>query len=183
MTKRNLFLVIALVLCLAAVLSLWPQREASVAPSILSKEEKEETPLQVEIITFKPEVKKKLGLPRSVREDSHQHVIAASRVGKPEHSIDISAVLDDQSHEVILYEKRVEQSFITTYSHGRVGVVLGVSERLEPTLRVWGTAEMAQIRPLGLELKVGAYGSMDLSPNSGLSPKGLIGVGVWGDLY
>lgn len=165
-----------LAICGACVLigwMLWPKDSAEPARNILAGEPTQ-PPMQIDVVTFRQEVKQKLRLPLPVQDNPQQHVVAATRIEVEEdRPVEVTAVIDQATGRTELYERELERPWLQRSNRTTLGVYLGINDRQEQTVRVEARHEFLRVKAL----RVGAIGTADMTV-AGTS--GFIGLGVWG---
>lgn len=149
----------------------WPSRPAEQARNILADIPTERT--RVDVVTFAPQAKKRLNLPKPIQSDPARHVTAATRIEvEADRPVEVTAVLDARTGETTLYENPIERPWLGLRTRGEAGVFFGVNEHGEQTIRLAARHEIAQIKAL----HVGAIGNIDITRDD---TRGFVGVGAW----
>lgn len=137
-----------LVACTAFALIFWRDSpEAKPATNVLAGEQTVVHP-DVQIVTFKPNVKKKLRLPTPVQENERQQVTAATRVEPSENQTEVAAVVDLDTGRTELFTREIERPWMELRSKNRFGVYLGINGDGEQTVRAVVRHEFARTGPV-----------------------------------
>lgn len=110
-------------------------------------------------------------LPATVQESATAVVLESARIAPSERAQVVTAVLDTESGETTQYVVAEPLPWLDTTARSDAGVYVGL-KRGEPTIRVQGRAQLAQVKAV----RLGALVSADW-PLSGERP------GVQGDLF
>ena len=152
---------------------LWPKDGAEPAQNILAGEQTQ-PPMQIGVVTFRPEIKKKLKLPQPVQDNPQQHVVAATRIEvKEDRPVEVTAVIDQATGRTELFERELDRPWLQRSNHTTLGVYLGVNDRMEQAVRVEARHEFMRVKAL----RVGAIGTADMTA---AGTTGFVGIGVWG---
>lgn len=125
---------------------IWTAEPAQPASNILAGEETVVQP-EINVITFKPAVKRQLKLPRAVQENARQQVTAATRVEPSEGQTEVTAVVDLDTGRTELFAREIERPWMEWTSRNRIGVYLGVNQQGHETVRAMVRHEFARTGP------------------------------------
>lgn len=165
-------IVAVLAACIVFALRFWPDSPvAKPAPNALAGEPTQ-PPMQIDVVTFRPEVKKKLKLPKPVQDNPQQHVVAATRIEVDEdRPVEVSAVIDEHTGETTLYERELPTPLFAWSSKATVGAYIGIKEDGQPTIRAIASREIARVKGLAIS----GIGMADISAG-GIG--GFVGIGM-----
>jgi len=156
------------------VLLFWPQsKPAQIAQNVVTDIPTER--MQIDVVTFKSQAKKRMRLPTSVQTDPEKHVTAATRVEvKEDRPVEVTAVVDARTGETTLYEREVERPLFDLRKRTEAGVFVGLDDRGGQVLRFEARHEFARLTAL----HAGVVASADV--RSGGDVRHYLGIGLWG---
>lgn len=141
---RVLMAACVIVACIVFVARFWPDSsEAKTATNVLAGEATE-THQDIQVVTFKPRVKKALKLPKAVQENERQQVTAATRVGPSEAQTEVTAVLDLDTGKTELFQREIAQPWFQWRNHKAFGVYAGVRSDGEQVIRLTARCDLAK---------------------------------------
>jgi len=162
----------ALVCSIGVAMYFWPTKPAAPSKPLLSDIPTER--MQIEVVTFQPEAKKRMRLPKPVQANPDKHVTAATRIEVNEdRPVEVTAVLDEQTGETTLFEREVERPWIGFKGRTEAGAYLGMIDTGEQAIRLQARHEFAKVKGL----RIGVMGTADMT-QSGM--RHFVGIGVWG---
>lgn len=143
----GLMIVAVLAASLVIARHFWPDEPAKPSSNILAGEATVVQP-EINVITFKPTVKKKQKLPKAVQANERQQVTAATRVEQSERQTEVTAVLDMDTGRTELFTREIERPWMEWQNRNRFGVYLGINHHGQVTVRAVARHEFARTGPV-----------------------------------
>ena len=132
----------------------------------------EKTPVVIErAIVYKPEAKRELKLPETIKADDKKHVVASTTTPNDERQHTVTTIVDSGTGEFTTYDRVEPLPWIGVTTKSEVGAYLGLKNG-EPAVRIAGRQEVLQIK----SVRIGAVASVDITQSDVDS---FVGIGAW----
>lgn len=110
---------------------------------------------ELTVKVYPDKVKKKLGLPQAINDDSNKAVITATDLPKSKHERTVTTVIDETTGEATNYVQEKPLPLFAKESSGSAGLYLGF-KNLEPAARVQIQQDLFAIKALTLGVTASA---------------------------